>query len=123
MTNSMPENTATAHAASESRKYATIVYALYGLGFVTGISALAGLILAYIQRDKADAVTRSHFDFQIRTFWYGVATLVVAMITALILIGYLIMMWWVVWTLVRIIKGYLALSDNRPVDNPQTWLW
>lgn len=120
MTTSVSHDT---RAASESRKYATIVYALYGLGFLTGISALGGLILAYIQRDKADAVTRTHFDFQIRTFWFGVATLVVGMITALVLIGYLIMLWWVVWTLVRVIKGYLALNEGRPVENPRTWLW
>jgi uncharacterized membrane protein len=123
MTTITPQDTALTHAASDSRKYATIVYALYGAGFLIGITALAGLILAYIQRDKADAMTRTHFDFQIRTFWFGVATLFVSVLTMLLLIGYLIMLWWAVWTLVRVIKGYMALNEGRPIEDPQTWLW
>jgi uncharacterized membrane protein len=35
------------------KKYATIVYALYGADFLIGITALAGLILAYMIRQPA----------------------------------------------------------------------
>ena len=123
MSNSIQHDAPTTPAINEGRKYATIVYALYGLGFLTGITALAGLILAYIQRENADALWRTHFDFQIRTFWLGIATLFLGMITALLLIGYLIMLWWLVWTLVRVIKGYLTLNEGKPINNPKTWLW
>lgn len=44
------------------------VYILYLVGFLTGITALVGVIIAYLQRDKTDQVCRSHFQFQITTF-------------------------------------------------------
>jgi uncharacterized membrane protein len=47
------------------------VYILYLVGFLTGITVLVGLIIAYLQRDKTDRVSQSHFQFQITTFWIG----------------------------------------------------
>jgi hypothetical protein len=47
------------------------VYILYLAGFLTGITVLVGLIIAYLQRDKTDRVSQSHFQFQITTFWIG----------------------------------------------------
>jgi uncharacterized membrane protein len=29
----------------------------------------------------------------------------------------------VVWTLVRCVKGVLRLSDNKPIEDPLTWIW
>ena len=47
------------------------VYILYLVGFLTGITILVGLIIAYLQRDKTDRVSQSHFQFQITTLWIG----------------------------------------------------
>src|ERR1051326_8001395 len=47
------------------------VYILYLVGFLTGITVLVGLIIAYLQRDRTDRVSQSHFQFQITTFWVG----------------------------------------------------
>ena len=47
------------------------VYVLYLLGFFTGLTAVIGLIIATMQGDRADPVSRSHFRFQVRTFWIG----------------------------------------------------
>jgi uncharacterized membrane protein len=40
------------------------VYILYLVGFLTGITVLVGLIIAYLQRDRTDRVSQSHFQFQ-----------------------------------------------------------
>ncbi len=47
------------------------VYILYLVGFLAGITVLVGLVIAYLQRDNADRVSQSHFQFQITTFWIG----------------------------------------------------
>jgi uncharacterized membrane protein len=102
---------------------ALIVYVLYGAGFFTAISALAGVIIAHVQVDDADPVLRSHYQFQIRTFWIGLLYLAIGFPLCLVLIGFLILGWWLVWTLVRIIKGAIALNEQRPIANPKSWLF
>jgi uncharacterized membrane protein len=53
------------------RGLAFAVYVLYLLGYITGITAIIGVVIAYIQADSADAPVKSHYIFQIRTFVIG----------------------------------------------------
>jgi uncharacterized membrane protein len=102
---------------------ALIVYLLYLLGFLTGVSAVVGLVIAMMQIERADPVSRSHFRFQIRTFWIGLAYIVVGVITLHVGIGVLIMLWWIVWTAMRCAKGLLALNAGEPIADPESWLF
>jgi uncharacterized membrane protein len=90
------------------------VYVLYLVSFLTGITVLVGLIIAYLQRDKTDRVSQSHFQFQITTFWIGLLYFLVGLLTLNIGIGALILLWYVIWTVIRCVKGLLAL--NGPTD-------
>ena len=47
------------------------VYILYLFGFLTAVTALVGVMIAYLQQNNTDPVCQSHFHFQIRTFWIG----------------------------------------------------
>lgn len=86
-----------------------IIYILYFAGFLFGVSALAGLIMAYVQRsDDDDAVLASHYRYQIRTFWLGLLFFVVGILTTFLLVGYIILLAWAIWTLIRIVKGFSA---------------
>jgi uncharacterized membrane protein len=105
------------------RGLAAIVYILYLVGFFTGVSAVVGLIIASMGVERAEPVSRSHFRFQVRTFWIGLVCLVVGVVTLHILIGGLILLWWVVWTLIRCVKGILALNAGEPIADPQSWLF
>ena len=102
---------------------AFIVYVLYLVGFFTGVSAVVGLIIAWMQIDRADTVSRSHFRFQIRTFWIGLLLLVVGAITLYIAVGVVILVWWIVWTAIRCVKGLLLLNAGEPVAEPESWLF
>jgi uncharacterized membrane protein len=102
---------------------AMIVYVLYFLGFFTGVSAVVGLIIASMQIERADPVSRSHFRFQIRTFWIGLAYLVAGLVTLHVGIGALILLWWIVWTAMRCAKGLLALNVGEPIANPESFLF
>ena len=44
------------------------VYILYLVGFLTGITFLVGVIIAYMQRGKTDSVCESRIQFQIKHF-------------------------------------------------------
>lgn len=99
------------------------VYVLYLLGFFTGLTAVIGLIIASMQVYRAEPVSRSHFRFQIRTFWIGLLFLVAGVVTVHIGIGAVILVWWGVWTLIRCVKGLLALNAGEPIDDPESWFF
>jgi len=102
---------------------ATVVYLLYFVGYFTGFSALVGVIIAHLKDNDADPMLRSHYQFQIRTFWIGLMYLVIGFALSIVLIGIPVLIWWFVWSLVRIIKGGLLLIENKPVVNPSSWLF
>ena len=99
------------------------VYILYLVGFMTGITVLIGLIIAYMQRDHTDPICQTHFHFQIRTFWIGLLYLFIGALTLHFVIGAFVLIWWCVWTLIRCVKGLLALNAGEPIGDPNSYLF
>jgi uncharacterized membrane protein len=100
------------------------VYVLYGIGYFTGISALIGVVIAHVKViDDADPVLQSHYQFQIRTFWIGFLYITIGCVLTMVLIGIPILIWWFVWSLIRIVKGFIAINENKPIANPKSWLF
>ena len=106
-----------------STDIALIIYILYFLGYFTGITAIIGVIMAHIQLDTADPMLATHYRFQIRTFWIGLLYLIVGTVLSLIIIGWAVLVWWFIWSLIRSIKGLLALNEHRPIADPASWLF
>src|SRR5215467_8517484 len=102
---------------------AAIVYVLYCVGYFTVITALIGVIIAHIKVDDANPVLKSHYQFQIRTFWIGLLYLTIGTLLSIVLIGIPILIWWFVWSLIRIIKGLIRVSEYKPIANPTSWLF
>src|ERR1041385_4672193 len=102
---------------------AIIVYVLYCGGYFTGISALLGVINAPLKVDDTDPVLRSHYQFQIRTFWIGLLYLATGILLSIVLIGIPILIWWFVWSLIRIIKGIVRVNEYKPIAHPTSWLF
>ncbi len=103
---------------------AKLVYVLYFLGVVTsGLTSLAGVIVAYLKRGDAPAVAVPHYTFQIRTFWIGLLFGVISAVTVVIGIGFLLGLATLVWYLIRSIKGFMLSLDGKSVTDPETWLW
>lgn len=111
-----------------------IMYALHGFSavtgmltpvlivtaFVTGWPSIIAVILNYVKRsDVAGTWLYSHFIWQIRTFWFALVWLIAGGVLFLTFIGIpLAFVVWIgtgLWVLYRIIRGWMALSDRRPM--------
>ncbi|TVQ38998.1 MAG: hypothetical protein EA356_02075 [Geminicoccaceae bacterium] len=57
----------------------------------------------------------THLAFQIRTFWIGLALTVAGTLLTLVLVGYVVLAFWFVWTLARVISGFLLLNRGEPI--------
>jgi uncharacterized membrane protein len=109
-------------AASESNVRVThIIYGLYALGFLTGVTWLVAIVMNYVKRDDVrGTMLESHFEWQIKTFWYSLAASVIAFLLFITIIGALLAIpLWIattIWVIYRIVKGWLALNDNKPIN-------
>lgn len=118
----MPQNEPTKMIVDD-RGLAFTVYVLYLVGYFTGITALIGVIIAYLQAGSAKPEMKSHYAFQIKTFWVGLVYLLAGALLLHLGVGVLVLLWWFVWSLVRNVKGLLALNRNEPIPNPNSWMF
>lgn len=99
--------------------YLHVVYALYLAEFFTLLTALVGVIVAYVKRGEAAGTWQAtHYDWQIRTFWWWLLFVVIGVVTQLIGVGFIILFLAGAWFLYRIAKGWLRLSQLRAIENP-----
>lgn len=98
-----------------------LIYALYLASFLTGLTAIVGIIFAHLNRDKATGWVESHYIYAIRTFWIGVLYGIIAAVLAIVVIGVFIGVAAAVWFIVRCVKGLIAASNREPIANPTTW--
>jgi len=105
---------------ADAKRLATICYALYAASCLVGLTAIAAIIINYLKRDDvAGTWVASHFEWQIKTFWYGLAGAIVSWLMMFVLIGFPLLLAVGVWVIYRIVKGWLALADGKPVDASQ----
>ena len=147
---------------AEKRADTTMVTAVY-LAFLAAlvlpginlIVLLTGVILAYVYRTSAKGWIRSHFTFQIRTFWvllgYSIAGTLLAgfglwqaayemgyvqglgdlapgnhdmqmwIYGAACFTGCAVLMYTLVWLIVRCAKGLSAIGRREPILHPYRW--
>lgn len=120
-----------------ARTWCHLIYALHGisalggvlggasiiLSFLFGWPSIIAVILNYVTRDNARGTwLDSHWRWQLRTFWLTAAWTLAAALLFLTLIGIplalLIVAVISLWLLYRVIRGWLALADRRPMPVP-----
>ena len=99
-----------------------VVYFLYIAGMFIGISALVGIVIAYINRGKAGGWVESHYTWQIRTFWIGLLYSFVSVLLMIVAIGFVLIFAVAIWVIVRCVLGLQAANRDEPVRNPESWL-
>jgi len=123
--------------------YAHVMYALHALAaligitgvrtvvgsFVFGLPSIVALVMNYARRGEArDTFLESHFRWQRRTFWAALAWLVgIALLSAplaLVLVGFITFAMGLaavgIWVVYRVVRGWLALREQRPMPLPAT---
>jgi uncharacterized membrane protein len=115
------------HSASDSPKldttFSMIIYALYLANFMIPFTALIGVIMAYVNKSDENNFLQSHYQFQIRTFWIGLLYLIIGGILTIILVGWLILLFYAVWLIIRCVKGFKYLNNQEPIPNPTSWMF
>ena len=109
---------------NDERQMAFVVYVLYLASFapVLGwIAAVVGLVLAYVERDRAPDWLKSHFTFQIRSFWIGLLYFFGSCILLVALVGIPLLLATCIWFVVRCALGISRLLRGEAYPNPQTW--
>lgn len=103
--------------AASIKTLTAVIYALYGVGVIIGVSSVVAVIVNYVKRaDVAGTLYDSHFTWQIRTFWFSLLFGIVGGILSGVVIGIPIMALTWLWYIYRIVKGFLFLNDGKPVD-------
>ncbi|WP_227514267.1 DUF4870 family protein [Psychrobacter urativorans] len=121
--------------------YNNVTYLLYVVSYFTaGLLWIVPIVMNYAKRNDANGTwLATHFDWQIKTFWYSIVFFVIggmlllfalgglgvsvmvdsgnAAIVSILLtgLGLMIIFFTVIWHLYRIIRGWIALTGNRPV--------
>lgn len=77
--------------AERGRTLAIVVYGLYLAAFLNGITAIIGVVIAYVGRSEArGTIYESHYTNAIHTFWVTfVATVILCAITFSTVVGML----------------------------------
>ena len=90
--------------------------------FLTGWPSIIAVILNYVKRsDVRGTWLESHFRWQIRTFWFGLLWVSLCGLFILITFGIGLIVAWLplmfvgFWFVYRVIRGWLALRDGRPM--------
>jgi len=109
-------------SAAETRN-ASLVYILYLVSFVIGITCLIGVVMAYVNKGSAPEWLQSHYRYQIRTFWIGLLYGAIGAITTMAFVGFAVLVFVAVWFIVRCVKGLKNVQAGQPVAKPDTWLW
>jgi uncharacterized membrane protein len=108
----------TSEELASLKQVTMVVYALQALGFLTGgVTAIIAIVVNYVKReDVAGTLYQSHFDWQIRTFWWGLLWGVVGMLLMIVVVGFAVLFVAWIWTIYRVVKGWLKLTEGKPVQ-------
>ena len=121
---------------SDLRSLTIVCYVLFLLASVNGLTAIVGVIIAYVKRrDAAGTIWHSHFNNLILVFWVMVAAAIVGFLTWPIAIAAFLVAWPVslppvltlpfmfgfvilpllaLWYLYRVLRGLIRASEERP---------
>lgn len=101
------------------QRLAMIVYVLQAASFFSGsLTLFAGIIINYVRREDVQGLwIESHFQWQIRTFWFTLLWTIIGAVTTLFLIGWVILLAVSLWLIYRVVKGWVYLSERRPLPD------
>lgn len=108
---------------NDERQMAFIIYLAYLAAIAFTPLSVAGVVLAYVNRDTAPDWLKTHYTFQIRTFWIGLLYGSVSILLCFVVIGIPLLLATFVWYVVRCALGIDRLLKREARPNPDSWLF
>jgi uncharacterized membrane protein len=123
-------------AADSLLWWTQIIYALHGISLLVGILGTAtvigafllgwpsiiAVIVNYVKRSEVRGTwLESHFRWQIRTFWFGLLWVCLCAAFVVMTFGIGLLVAWLplgivaLWFIYRVVRGWMALNDRRPM--------
>jgi len=89
-------------------------------GFVGSVPSIVAVIINYVKRAGArGSWAESHYRWQIRTFWFALLWLLIAVLLIVTVIGAPLglglLLVLTLWLIYRIARGWLRLLDRQPM--------
>lgn len=99
----------------DQRLIAGIAYGLYGLALCgLFLPLVPAVILNYLKVDESLPLYSAHHRWMIHTFWWAIGWTILGAILLLVVIGGVVLFVVWVWWSYRLIRGFLALMENKP---------
>lgn len=99
-----------------ARNWGLICYAMYGLGVAVFFSLFVAVGLNYWLKPRTKgSFVESHISWQIRTFWFTFALMLIGIATAYINLGYLLIFAGALLLCIRTVWGAIQLYRCRPM--------
>jgi uncharacterized membrane protein len=99
---------------NSAKTLTTLVYLLQALGLFLFVPWIAAVVINHVKWDDIQGTwLTSHFRWQMRTFWFSLLWWGIGVVTSLVLVGYLVLFFAAIWTIYRVVKGWLYLSEGR----------
>tara|TARA_R110002049_G_scaffold92191_4_gene228922 strand:+ start:437 stop:781 length:345 start_codon:yes stop_codon:yes gene_type:complete len=110
-------------ASENSQSTAKLIYILFLANILVPFLGLIGVVMAYVNKADAPEWLRTHYQFQIRTFWIGILYFFIGAVLTMVIIGYLVILFTVIWVIIRCVKGMKYLDVQQAHPNPTAWLF
>jgi uncharacterized membrane protein len=130
----MDDSNLDAEKLEGARAWCQVIYALHAFSVLTGVFGAASVIgafligwpsiiaviLNYVKRAEVQGSwLESHFRWQIRTFWFSLMWVVIAIALGLTVIGLpltiAILVGVTFWLIYRVVRGWLALNNQATI--------
>ncbi|GAM03766.1 DUF4870 family protein [Novosphingobium sp. MBES04] len=116
------ENRPAASNSSFELNNPTVICLLYFASFLTGVTAIIGVVLAFVWRGEAKADWElSHYQYLINTFWIGLVGGILGVVLMIVLIGFLILPAVSIWVIVRTVMSLLKAQKREAMPDPNSW--
>lgn len=107
------------------------IYATYLMGLVFPIGLPMAFVIALVKRHSGPDWVRTHYRFQLRTFWLALGALAAVFVAARLGLAFansLLPMWlaittFVGWYFLRNLRGMELARDHTEHPRPTSWLF
>lgn len=99
-----------------------LIYAGYLVSLALPFLAILSAVFAYqSSKQNPPAWLATHYTYQLRTFWIGLAANLIAYALSFIGVGLLLFPLIAIWVVARAVKGLIRVARQDPIEDPNSY--